>query len=243
LSRATYQLEANVINNDSTNEDDRNSGDATCKYISKIVQLNKENQSEDMRVYLDQRIPVEGSIEVYAKFRATEDDAKFRDDLYWVQMATSSDAVSSPNKFVETVYTLPLRGSNNVGLGGSDNDVLEYIIKRVSSTTITAGGSGYTSAPTVTFSGGGAWKQATGVAQISGGAVTGIIVTDPGRGYASAPTITLTGGGGTSATATAAVSTITYTRFNDFAIKIVLKSSNSSSVPAVKNLRGIALQA
>ena len=243
LSRATYQLEANVINNDSTNEGARNSGNATCKYISKIVQLNKENQSEDMRVYLDQRIPVEGSIEVYAKFRAAEDDAKFRDDLYWVQMATSSDAVSSPNKFVETIYTLPLRGSNNVGLGGTDNDLLEYIIKRVSSTSITAGGSGYTSAPTVTFSGGSAWKQATGVAQISGGAVVGIVVTDPGRGYASAPTITLAGGGGSSATATAAISTITYTRFNDFAIKVVLKSSNSSSVPAVKNLRGIALQA
>jgi len=243
LSRATYQLEANVINNDSTDEDARNSGDATCKYISKIVQLNKENQSEDLRVYLDQRIPVEGSVEVYAKFRATEDDAKFRNDLYWVQMATASDAVSSPNKFVETIYTLPLRGSNNVGLGGNDDDVLEYIIKRVSGTTITAGGSGYTSAPTVTFSGGGAWKQATGVAQISGGAVVGIVVTDPGRGYASAPSITFAGGGGTSATATAAVSTITYTRFNDFAIKIVLKSSNSSSVPAVKNLRGIALQA
>lgn len=243
LSRATYQLEANVINNDSTDEDDRNSGDATCKYISKIVQLNDKNQAEDMRVYLDQRVPVEGSVEVYAKFRAKEDDGKFRDDLYWVQMTTASDAITSPNKFVETIYNLPVRGSNNVGLGGDSNEVLEYIHKRVSSTTITAGGSGYTSAPTVTFSGGGAWKQATGVAIISGGAVASITITDPGRGYTSAPTITLTGGGGSSATATAAISTLTFSRFNDFAVKIVLKTSNSSQVPAVKNLRGIALQA
>lgn len=243
LSRATYQLEANVINNDSTDEDGLNSGDASCKYISKIVQLSADNLAEDLRVYLDQRVPIEGSVEVYAKFRSTEDDARFRDDLYWVQMSTASDVVSSPNKFVETVYNLPVRGSGNVGLGGDADDTLEYIIKRVSDTTISAGGSGYTSAPTVTFSGGGAWKQATGVAQISGGAVVGIVISDPGRGYTSAPTISFSGGGGVGAGATATVSTVTYTRYNDFAVKIVLKSSNSSSVPAVKNLRAIALQA
>ena len=62
--------------------------------------------------------------------------------------------------------------------------------------TITNGGRGYTSAPSVAFcagsgvvdyflDGGGASATAT----VSGGAVTGVTVTDGGRGYASAPSV------------------------------------------------------
>lgn len=72
----------------------------------------------------------------------------------------------------------------------------------VASTTITAGGSGYSSA-TVTFSAAPAGGiTATGTATVSGGAVTGITITNPGNGYTSAPTVTI-GGDGSSATATA----------------------------------------
>ena len=55
--------------------------------------------------------------------------------------------------------------------------------------TITNGGSGYTSAPTVTFSGGGAGvtAQATGIALISGGVVTGIELTSIGAGIPRPP--------------------------------------------------------
>lgn len=77
----------------------------------------------------------------------------------------------------------------------------------VVSTTITAGGTGYTSAPTVTFSAppsGGV--TATGTATISGGVVTGITMTNNGKGYTSgAPTISFSGGGGSGAAATATV--------------------------------------
>ncbi len=70
--------------------------------------------------------------------------------------------------------------------------------------TITAGGSGYTSPPTVTFSGGGATAQATGIALLTGGVVTGVEITSSGNGYTSAPTVTFSGGGFTvPATATA----------------------------------------
>ena len=44
--------------------------------------------------------------------------------------------------------------------------------RSVLAVTITNGGTGYTSAPTVTFSGGGATTQATGIAILSGGSVT-----------------------------------------------------------------------
>lgn len=69
--------------------------------------------------------------------------------------------------------------------------------------TVTAGGSGYTSSPTVVASGGGG-TGFRAYAKVSGGVVTGIKMLHPGYGYTSAPTLTLTGGGGSGATATAA---------------------------------------
>jgi hypothetical protein len=69
----------------------------------------------------------------------------------------------------------------------------------ISSTEIISGGSGYTSAPTVTFSPAGAQGYAT----IANGAVTGIIITYSNSPYYDGcpPTITLTGGGGNGAKA------------------------------------------
>lgn len=76
----------------------------------------------------------------------------------------------------------------------------------LSGVTVTAGGTGYTSAPTVAFSGGGG-SGAAAVAVIDrAGTVTAINITNPGSGYTSAPTVTLSGGGGTGAAATAVVS-------------------------------------
>lgn len=67
---------------------------------------------------------------------------------------------------------------------------------------VTAGGTGYTSAPTVAITGGGG-TGATATAQIQDGAVTGVTITNPGSGYTSAPSVALSGGGGTGAAATA----------------------------------------
>lgn len=74
--------------------------------------------------------------------------------------------------------------------------------KGVASVAVTTGGSGYSTAPTVTFTGGGG-TGAAATAVVAGGVVTGIVVTNPGSGYTSAPTIGFTGGSGTGATATA----------------------------------------
>ena len=63
---------------------------------------------------------------------------------------------------------------------------------------VTAGGTGYTSAPTVTITGDG--TSATATATVAGGAVTAITVTDNGGGYENA-VVTLSGGGGSNATA------------------------------------------
>ncbi|MBL0233273.1 MAG: hypothetical protein IPQ08_06370 [Chitinophagaceae bacterium] len=79
---------------------------------------------------------------------------------------------------------------------------------QVTGFTVTAGGSGFTGTPTVSFSGGGGSGLAA-VAIVDAGAVTGIQIVNPGTGYTSAPTVTISGGSGTGATATATVALAT----------------------------------
>ncbi|MGB8890298.1 MAG: Ig-like domain repeat protein [Candidatus Korobacteraceae bacterium] len=85
----------------------------------------------------------------------------------------------------------------------------------VSSVNITNPGSGYTSAPTVTFTGGGCTAEPVATSVISGGLVTGLTFTGytshfQGFGCTSAPTIAFSGGGGTGAAATATVGQMQY---------------------------------
>ena len=74
----------------------------------------------------------------------------------------------------------------------------------VTAITVGNGGTGYTSAPTVAFTGGGG-SGATAEATVVGGVVTKVTVTNAGSGYTTAPTIAFSGGAGTGATATASV--------------------------------------
>jgi len=76
--------------------------------------------------------------------------------------------------------------------------------REVTSVTVTNGGSGYTSAPTVAFSGG-AGSNVTATATIASGAVTAVTINNNGQNYTSAPTVSFSGGGGSSAAATAAI--------------------------------------
>lgn len=74
----------------------------------------------------------------------------------------------------------------NLDLG----QIIVQPIREVRSITVLNGGSGYTSAPTVTISGGGG-SGATAQATVSGGVVTSISVLNGGSGYTSAPTVTI----------------------------------------------------
>jgi hypothetical protein len=76
----------------------------------------------------------------------------------------------------------------------------------VESITVANGGSGYTSAPSVTISGGGFGASgAHASATVSGGAVTGFTITTNGSYYTAEPTLTLSGGGGSGAQGTPVV--------------------------------------
>ena len=65
---------------------------------------------------------------------------------------------------------------------------------------VDSGGTGYTSAPTVTVSG-----DATATTTVLNGKVVRISLINKGSGYTSAPTVTFSGGGGTGAEATAII--------------------------------------
>ena len=82
---------------------------------------------------------------------------------------------------------------------------------QVRNVNITAGGSGYTSAPTISFSGGGGSSAAATATINADGAVNGAAVTNHGTGYTSAPTVSLSGGSGSGAIAKATIiSTLDY---------------------------------
>lgn len=79
----------------------------------------------------------------------------------------------------------------------------DYSQDEVGSVAVTAGGTGYTSAPTVAFSAPTSGTTATGTAVIQNGKVVSVTITNPGSGYTAAPSVTFTGGGGSGAAATA----------------------------------------
>jgi hypothetical protein len=110
-------------------------------------------------------------------------------------------------KFVSTDF-IPVKtlGTNP---GSTDSYYSQYLVEAaavsggISNIVVTAGGNGYTSAPTVTITGDG--TGATATATITSAAVTAINITAAGTGY-SYVVVTLSGGAGTSAAASAIVS-------------------------------------
>tara|TARA_B100000927_G_scaffold67159_1_gene52968 strand:- start:858 stop:2453 length:1596 start_codon:yes stop_codon:yes gene_type:complete len=97
-------------------------------------------------------------------------------------------SASDQNKFLDADF-IPVRKLT----GNPIHDVTG----EVDSISITAGGTGYTSVPTVVIAGDG--KGATGTATTSGGAVTGVTINTSGSGYSFA-FVTFVGGGGSGAT-------------------------------------------
>ena len=100
---------------------------------------------------------------------------------------------SDRTKFLSTGF-MPVRKVSGAGQPSFD------INGEIDSITVSAGGSGYTSPPTVTINGDG--TGATAQATLTGTSVTGVTVTSAGSGYTIAD-IVLTGGGGANAEADA----------------------------------------
>ena len=244
MAQADLLCIKNEINNDATGEAGRGAGNASSRYISRRAILEEGMDAEDLRVYLDAELPNDGDIKVYAKLQNAADPGDFQEDLSWFELTKTGYPAEATEELAEYYWTVPSKpssGKNIQGLNGSG--IFEYDLDVVNAVSLTGGGAGYTSTPTVSVTGGGGFGAQIR-AEVTSGAVTSLIIENPGREYTSAPTITISGGGASSdATATATIGTITYTGYKTFAVKVVPLSSNTVEVPKMKDLRAIALQA
>ena len=233
----------NDINYPTVAEEVTTGGNANSKYISRQVILAEGQDAEDFKVYLDNIIPTGTAVEVYAKLQNAEDDAEFLNEITWKKLEVDDQPFVSTQGLAEYSYKIPAK-SSGWGLNGSD--VFEYDVTRISDIAITSGGSGYSSAPTVTITdSAGTGYGATAEAVLSGGVVTSIRVINPGRDYIGTVTATVSGGSPSVAAVLGSVtkSTATYTGFKYFAVKIVHLSSNTAVIPKSSGLRAYALQA
>ena len=90
--------------------------------------------------------------------------------------------------------------------------VSSTIVATVASITITNGGTGYSDAPTITFSGGGATVQALATCKVnSAGQIDEVTLVSPGYGYTSVPNIELSYGDGLLTPILTASATVTTT--------------------------------
>ena len=78
--------------------------------------------------------------------------------------------------------------------GGGSGATAQALVSGVTGLKLVSGGSGYTSAPTVSFLGGGG-TGAAATATISNGVVVSLTLITGGSGYGYPPTVVLTGGG------------------------------------------------
>jgi hypothetical protein len=132
---------------------------------------------------------------------------------HWVWLITTityAASVTPPADVSAVPYDSTMGGATRykyvvttIGPNAVTESLPSALVGPITGTTITAGGSGYTSAPTVTFTPPPSGTTATGTAVLTGDAVTSITVTDPGSGYTSPPVISFAGGAGSGAAAVA----------------------------------------
>ena len=119
------------------------------------------------------------------------------DGYIWKYMFTVNTTNASKfltSSFIPVLHIKENPGSGDLALANQWAVQSNAVDGAIYNMKITNGGSGYTSAPTVTIAGDGASAAAT--ATVAGGAITGITMTNVGTGYHHA-TVTITGGGGT----------------------------------------------
>ena len=99
----------NLVNNSNTNEHLPQTGNATAKYVSKVVTLEDGLDAEDLKVFLTATKPGTAEIEVYARVaHELESDAFI--DRHWTrltQVGTAQQSAAEVDEFLEFEYELP----------------------------------------------------------------------------------------------------------------------------------------
>lgn len=108
---------------------------------------------------------------------------------------TGQEAYNISKKYTSEASTAPIFIRNYVS--ATDTALTQgTTLKVVTGLTVTSAGSGYTTAPTLAFSGGNG-TGAAGKVQIRDGAIVGVLLTNGGSNYTAAPTVTVSHGNGT----------------------------------------------
>ncbi len=110
-----------IVNNDATNEETGN-GNATSRYVSKVVTLGNGQDAEDLRVYLNAYTPSGTSIKVYAKF-INSDDYELFSDKNWTPLEEVNPVVYvsstiNKNDVIEKEYSVPYYHNDGITLSG-----------------------------------------------------------------------------------------------------------------------------
>jgi len=134
-------------------------------------------------------------------------------------MLTNLVSMVGVDSFLTAESTAAVRSFNRFGKLAWDrtawpfNSVISQVIPdlRVRSVQVGSGGASYTSAPSVSFSGGGGNSAAATATINADGEVNGVAVTNNGTAFTGVPTVSFSGGSGSGATATASM--LTYIDF------------------------------
>jgi hypothetical protein len=124
-----------------------------------------------------------------ARYNVPSDDP---DDIPSRDGRTMGQIIASFLEMTQNSAALSAAGLGNYTSAGTGAAATCTVVGGVvqSTFTVTSGGTGYTTAPTVLLSGGGG-TGATATASVSGGVVTGITRTAGGSGYTTAPAVIL----------------------------------------------------
>lgn len=185
------------------------SGTKDQRFVNAFPETRKVDQLENTKIFINKR----PGLTLYRDYGTGEGrGAAYFNGKFYVIIGNTvyEDAVSPVSKVTLTNSTGPV--GMIVGNSSSTGDYLficdgtkgwkidtsgtvtEISNSSVLNVTVTSGGTGYVSTPTVTFSAPPAGVTATGTASITGGVVTDIHIDNPGSGYVTAPTITFSSG-------------------------------------------------
>lgn len=152
LAKNNVVLLRNMINSNTTNEHSAG-GDASAKYISKVITLEDQMEAEDLKIYITANKPAKTEVHVYTKIWNAADPESF-DQKVWSKMALESTAdarnTNAPEEYLEYVYsfanTAALAG-NSLAAYQSNNSVPVVYYAANSTGGVTGGpfygGSGY----------------------------------------------------------------------------------------------------
>lgn len=91
-SRISFTTVENLLNNDSTGEENSvGGGNAKARYITRKVVLAEGQDAEDLRVYVDAYVPIGSSVKMYYKILNKSDQDGFN-TARWIEMNRSTTA-------------------------------------------------------------------------------------------------------------------------------------------------------